>query len=558
MQRLRLNYAPGFQWDEYWSGISERKLYRNLSQKELDQLLSLSQISCEQKDWIAFANLLLEIGKDERKLLFSQELNPSRTLCSVWLPDPVFKSIVQFLSEKRSELESKEIANEKTAFMKKKGSITLIPDRKQQNFIYTEELQRILINEWLRRHTGRNWGEVLSVVDRGFWSDVRYLNYLSGQREHLVTVLEMERHLYKSIETGLDLDIFLMFEETGKMADIIKRVGYEEYFSIPGAVDWGSLWERMSIRYPEKPENGNINSLLNFYKLKFSCMGKALGKYKNLVRQWKQSVYERAVSSFCDKSRQDAIFTIYTPEELNKYAREVSHQLMEQAARETLDKLNKSKYHLLDESLGTPSKTIKVYDISLKTGSRGTRTIEEIVALLFVFKAEQFDRTRKDWQTLLEKHFSELDWLFAMRAFRDQKNIFLLSETLDMHNFVYSDNNGSSGKISFLYEDIGTVLNSEEISLTGIINQYGYQRAYIYTDEIVDLFWKRLKNSLSESHENMKRVVSVYEEEKQLRTSKQWRELLEKYFIDQNWLNFLSFLRGESQTKNIRVGGWFH
>ena len=544
MQHLRLNYAPGFQWDEYWSGVSERKLYKNLSQEDLDQLLSLSQISCERKDWIAFSNLLLQIGKDEGKLLFSRELSHSQTLCSVWLPDPVFKSIVQFLSEKRSELETKEIAKEKIAYMNKKGqSVSPATQQAKQSFIYTGELQKVLINEWLRRHTGRNWGEVLSVVDREFWSDIRYLNYLSGEREHLATVLEMERHLYKSIEAGLDLDVLLMFQETGKMADIMERVGYEKYFSVPGALDWGSLWEKMSIQYPEKPENGNINSLLNFYKFKFSCKEEILDKYKNLVRQWKQSIYERAISSFCDKSKQDAIFTIYSPEELNKYAKEVSHQLMEQAAQETLDKLNKSKYRLLDESLGTPSKTIQVFDVSVKTGTKNLRTIEEIIALLFVFKAEKFDRTRKDWQALFEKHFSELDWLFAMHVFRDRGNSFLLSEILDMHSFVYGDNSGNPGKISFLYMDVSVILDSEVISLTGIVNKYGYKRTYIYTDEIIDLFWKDLKSSLSENRENLKRVVSVYEEEKQLRTSKQWKKLLERYFVDQNWLNLLSLLR---------------
>ncbi len=608
MQHLRLNYAPGFQWDEYWSGISERKLYKNLNQEELDQLLSLSQISCEQKDWIAFSNLLLQIAKDGGRLLFSRELNHSGTLCSVWLPNPVFKSIVQFLSEKRSELEKEKIAKEKIAYMNKSGQEILSGGRTAQQVKYTKELQKVLIEEWLRRHTGRNWSEVLDVVDRSFWSDVRYLSYLNGNREHLSTVLEMEDHLYKSIEAGLDLDILLMFEEPGKMTDIMKLVGYEKYLAIPGALDWGSLWKRMSVRYPSKPENGNVNSLLDFYKLKFSCSEKILSEYENLVRQWKASVYERAISPFCDQDKKDAVFAIYGPEQLNKYAEELSRSLMEKAVQETeetnrrlmekaaretekavrkteeasrrlmekaaretekavrkteeasrrliekvtqetKDKLNKSKYHLLDKSLGIHGRNLLVYDVPMSIKDRGSRSIQEIIALLYTFKSEQFDRTRKEWRTLFEKHFSDPDWLFAMRAFRDQGNSFLLSKLLDMHNFVYGDNEGNPGKISFLYADIASILDSEVVSLTGIADKYGYKKDLLYTDEIVSLFWMKLKSSLTENRESLKRVVSVYEEEKQLRTSKQWRELFKRHFVDQNWLNLLSLLREKVRRK---------
>ncbi len=548
MQHLRLNYAPGFQWDEYWSGISERKLYKNLSQKELDHLLSLSQISCERKDWIAFSNLLLQIGKDEGKLLFSRELNHSQTLCSVWLPNPVFKSIVQFLSEKRSELEKEKIAKEKLAYINKNGSeVASGRTVAKQRFIYTEELQRVLIDEWLRRHTGRNWGEVLDVVDRRVWSDVRYINYLNGDREHLPVILEMEKQLYKSIEAGLDLDILLMFEEPGKMADIIKLAGYKKHFSVPGALDWSDLWRRMLIRYPKKPENGNVNSLLDFYNL--SCGEKILNEYGKLVRQWEESIYERSALSFCDESNRKAVLAVRGQDAFDKLSEKVFRHVMEEAHKSALDKVNKSKYRLLDESLGTPAKTTQVYDIPLKTGTKGSRTIEEVIALLFAFKAEQFDRTRKDWRTLLEKHFSDPDWLFALRVFRDQGNSFLLSELLDMHNFVYSDNNGNPGKISFLYADIEFILDSEVISLTGISDKYGYKKTYIYTDEIVSLFWRKLKSSLTENRENLKRVVSIYEEEKQLRTSKQWRELFKKHFVDQNWLNLLGLLREKVRRK---------
>ena len=553
MQHLRLNYAPGFRWDEYWSGISERKLYKNLNQKELDQLLSLSQISCEQKDWIAFSNLLLQIAGDEGKLLFSRELNSSQTLCSVWLPNPIFKSIVQFLSEKRLELEKEKIAEEKMAYMNKKGQEIISGGRTAQQAKYTEELQKILIEEWLRRHTGRNWGEVLNVIDRGFWSDVRYLSYLNKNREHLSTVLEMENHLYKSIEAGLDLDILLMFEEPGKMADIMKLVGYEKYLSIPGALDWGSLWEKMSIRYPKnkKPENGNIDSLLSFYK--FSCGEKVLPGYLRLTGQWGQTLYTQLASSFCDESNRKAILAVYGQDSFDRMAEKIFHHVIveakEAADKEAQEKFDKSKYRFLDKSFSTPSETIQVFGTPVTTGTKGSRTIEEIIALLFVFKSEQFDQTRKEWRTLLEKHFSDSDWLFAMRVFRDQGNSFLLSELLDMHNFIYSDNKGNPGRISFLYADIASILDSEVISLTGIVDKYGYRNTSIYTDEIVDLFWKKLKNSLTENRENLKRVISIYEEEKQRRTSKQWRELFDKYFVDQNWLNLLGLLREKVRQK---------
>ena len=91
------------------------------------------------------------------------------------------------------------------------------------------------MDEWFRKHTTRNWSDVLEAVDRSFWSDARWINYKNKSREYLQSLLEMEWSTYESIEQGLNFDILLMFGENDKMEDIIKL--YEEYISIPESLD---------------------------------------------------------------------------------------------------------------------------------------------------------------------------------------------------------------------------------------------------------------------------------------------------------------------------------
>ena len=136
--------APGFEWDQYWSEIEEKKLYTNLEEKKLNQLLSLNKISCEDKNWIAFSNLILQIAKsDSEKLLFSEHLTQLQRTCSTWLPNPAFKSILQFLSEKRMEQEAEKIAEEKQAYLEnREESLALLQEKgvesEEKKYIYTK------------------------------------------------------------------------------------------------------------------------------------------------------------------------------------------------------------------------------------------------------------------------------------------------------------------------------------------------------------------------------------------------------------------------------------
>ena len=94
IRQLRINHASGFQWDQYWSGIEKKKLYDNLNKSELNKLFSLNRISCKQKNWAAFSNLLLEIAKsDGERPLFSKYLTDLQSACFTWLPNPAFKAV---------------------------------------------------------------------------------------------------------------------------------------------------------------------------------------------------------------------------------------------------------------------------------------------------------------------------------------------------------------------------------------------------------------------------------------------------------------------------------
>ena len=175
LQELRVNSSPGFEWDQYWSGIEKKKLFQNLEEEELRRLFSLIEISCEQKNWSAFSNLLLQMAKsDSTKLLFSKYLTDLQRICFTWLPDPAFKAVLQFLSDKRVQ-EAKKISEQHKAYRENRQSpADLLKESETESevekYIYTEELKKVLSDEKSRRYTARNWDDVLEAVDRGFWA----------------------------------------------------------------------------------------------------------------------------------------------------------------------------------------------------------------------------------------------------------------------------------------------------------------------------------------------------------------------------------------------------
>lgn len=455
---LRTNHAPGFAWDEYWSEIKEKKLYKNLNVRQLDQLLSLSDISCRQESESSFAELLLKIAEsDSKALLFSQQLARLRETCFGGLPHFTFRFIVQFLSDKRAETEVGKIKEAKYQLeIQKQKQIESV----QKRYIYTEELQRLLIDEWSAKQNTRIWSDILSVVDRSFWSDARWINYQNKNREYLKRTLKMEWIEYQSIK-DLDQDVFLMFKESNKMADIIRLVEYKKYFAISGILDWSSLWNSFLIRYPEKPENGNIESLLSLYS--FSCQKQDLSSYSQLVELWNVSSYNFLAVEFC-----------------------VDVILADVHKKSLMKKISK-KGDTSESSSFLGYETLEV----LFKNNLGPMTLQSLDALLFLYEKDKHVRSSDQWKKLID-YFSEEDWLNVMRILRNRYDRRSISRILDMHNQVYK------GWISFLTKDILAVFISEKGSVLDIVDKYGYRKAYLNNPRVLRLFWKELENIIEQ------------------------------------------------------------
>lgn len=568
LNQLRANYSPGFEWDQYWFGIKQKKLYEKLKDKELEQLFSLNKISCEHKNWSAFSKLLLEIAEsDPGKLLFSKYLTDLRRTCFTWLPNPDFKAILKFLSDKRDEEEWKNIGEEHKAYFKSRENDSNFekdpePQKTTQKHIYTEELKKVLIDERRRRHTARDWNDVLEAVDRTFWADARWLSYQSKNRDDLRDLLEMEWKTYKYIRHGLKIDVLLMFEEENKMEDIIRQARYKNYFSNEKRrdMDWEALWKSISRQYPKKPDNGNVDALLSLYEYS-SCQDKEeLSNYVQVANQWEQSSYIQLLQDFCENLRKKQLRDFVGASgirNLTEMAKELYAKMLGKATEDAerageevrkamtekvLEEMKSAKYRLLDESLSAPPKKIKLPNVeaAMTVETRGFRTLEEAQRVLSAYKKEQYDHPKEKWGALLDKHFSERDWLFVMRSLRIKKDHLSLSAILDMHYYIY-------GKISFLERDIKNILIYEDISLKQISDQYGYSSKYLDAPEIQDLFWKKIKSSLEENPEALRRAVLVYEEGKSDHRAKEWAELLEKYFSEEDWLNLMKALRVERE-----------
>lgn len=464
MHYLRTKHAPGFAWEQYWFEIKENKLYKNLESSQLSQMLSLSEVSCQYSNDTSFSNLLLEIARtDSKKLLFSQQLARLRKTCFTGLSHFAFKSIVRFLSDKRLKVEIENIQKSRKQLeaqrYKKIGPI-------KKKYIYTEELQKVLIDEWSKNRSTRVWDDILSLVDRAFWSDARWINYQNRDKRYLKKTMEMEWVKYQSV-AGLDRDIFLIFEEGNKMADALDFFGYKHYFAISGIIDWSFLWKSFLSKYPEKPENKNVDSLLSMYS--FSCQEEDLTSYSRLVEQWSKLDYKRSAIEFCVK-------TIVTN------------------AKNTLPETELEKGKIDSGPLGKReglSSSPLMYDVvetSLKNNP-GPKSLQSLDALLSVYEKDKYVRTSDEWKKLIN-YFSEEDWLSLMRILRDRYDRKTIVNTLDMHNQVYK------GRISFLVKDILAVFISEGKSVSDMTDKYGYNITYLNNPYFLSLFWKELENTI--------------------------------------------------------------
>ncbi len=448
VNHLRDNHAPGFSWSQYWSGITEKKLYENLKEEELNKLLSLSEVSCQQESMSAFTNLLLQIATaDPKKILFSHQLNRLNKVCSTWLSNSTFKLMVQFLVNKRKEVEVEKIKQEKSDFFltenaRKGVSNRVTPSshpRKNQKYLYTEELQKTLIDEWSRTQHVRVWSDILNVVDRAFWNDARWINYKENSREYLKRTLEMEWSAYQSIE-NLEQDIFLMFEEEDKMMDIISLAEYKRYFADYGSLNWSVIWEKFLLQYPQKPDNGNIQALLSLYS--FSCQDQDLRSYFTLADHWNTANYKSLAIKFCVEVM-------------------------------GIENLAVNQYEILENTLKNDS---------------NPKNLKSVDALLFVYEEEKYKRSPDEWKKLIS-YFSETDWLNLMGALRDRHDRKSIREVLHIHNQAYE------GQITFLIKDIWSVFVNGEQSVLEIADEYGYDRAYVDNSYFHRLFWTEVEES---------------------------------------------------------------
>ena len=581
---LRDNHTLRFHWDQYWSGIKQQQLYKDIKPQDLDKLLSLNQISCKREHREAFFDLLLQIAAEEPDFLpFSRELARLQDTCSIRLSHSSFKAIVLFLSGKRDELEAPELAREKSAWqniqktnsstgkispsggkttLKKQvgktgpanaqsvlsgsgGKAVKESESKRSKYIYTQELQKVVVEEWLRKPNFQKWKDILEPVDRDFWSDARWVNYQSKDREYLRGALEMEKNLYPSPIPGLDRDIFMMFGEKGKMADIIKAANYEKYFSAPGALDWTALWTETLLRYPEKPENGNTDSLLSLYAYS-SCQGPELSAYLKLTDSWQLPNYKSLAVMFCRNLRQQAVRDTYDPGEIKKMFKEFYDNALNVFIKRAEEDVKRTEYEVLDEALSAPPKKEVFAGISVITQKPGARTVREMTSLLSTYKTERRFHSKQKWRVLLEKHFLERDWLNLMslsRRWGDRSNI---EAVLNMHHDLYN------GQISFLAKDVEAVLNSEWLSPSELSKKYGYPEVYLEGASAGALFFQGLKDSLEEDQGALVKVLPIYRDQKSSSEEERLKKSLQ-IFSEGDWLNLTDVLRKRGDRSNIEA-----
>ena len=483
VEHLRDHHAPGFSWSQYWSEIEKNQLYKNLTEENFNKLLSLSEISCRGEDRDAFADFLLQIAKtDSKKILFSHQLSRLNEVCSTFLSNSAFKPIVQFLVRKREEIEAEKIQQEKkkdfisaSALISASDTGDVAHSHLETRYIYTEELQKLLVEEWTRTKKVRAWNDILSIVDRSFWSDVRWINYKQGNKEHLSKTLEMEFSAYQSIE-NLEQDIFLMFEEENKMEDTMTLAEYKRYFATGGSVNWSTLYEKLLLLYPEKPNNGNVKPLLSFYS--FSCQDQDLHSYFKLVDQWNASNYKDLAVKFCVDVLRVQVF-------------QGGEQVDEGKPKTVAEK----EWEILREkewiAQGITSISYQELEDFFKNHP-DHRDLKAVGELLFVYSKEKYKRSTEEWKKLLD-YFSEEDWLNIMGLLRARHDRSAINDILAMHNQAYA------GQIPFLVKDVLSVVSEGEKSILEITDQYGYNRAYFENVQFLKSFWVEVEKSHTSS-----------------------------------------------------------
>ena len=299
-------------------------------------------------------------------------------------------------------------------------------------------------------------GDILSVVDRNFYSDVRWINYQKENWQVVRRTLQMEWDTYRFI-MHLDTDIYYMFERNNKMADIINRAGYKTYFSKEEIIPWATLWEDIFLSYPDKPDNGNVETLLSLYS--FSCKKGDLASYSLLVEGWNLPDYSMSAVKSCMGIAETIALGI---EEGN------GNSLSALLSDVTYQSFN--KFFAKRDSVGN---------------------LPVVRKLLSLYAKDQYKRPVEEWKKYMDE-FSESDWLNIMRDFRNQKDSVSISQVLDMYSRVYD------GHIPFLAKDIMIILLSEGGSVSSMID-YGYHKTYLNSSDTLRAFWVEIQTDAEEA-----------------------------------------------------------
>ena len=443
VQHLRGHHAPGFAWDQYWAEIQKQRLQANMTAEELSLLFSLNQVSCQPKYLDSFAKVLLETVKaDLQKVpLIRLELGKLRDNCSTALSNSSFKSFIEFLSQERGKTEKSQINKDRQQLINPlpQGVSSLL-----KKYIYTEELQAVLLQEWFFRPKHRSWSDILTVVDKGFFSDVRWINWQNQHTEYLKNTLRMEFSTYQHI-SHLEADILWLFKNNNKMAKLLALFGYEKYLTSPGALHWPSLVKTLSTQYPSPPQNGNVPALVSLFSR--SCEVRDFPPFFSLLKQWEVS--DVPDLGFCLPGGESVPLT---SEEL-------------------------ATKPLADDLAGVEN---------VKQAFSHFSTVDSVMYLLALYEREKYKRPLSEWGQFLE-YFSEEEWLKVMRFLRKNQDRESIARILDVHSRVYQ------GPISFLAEDIWSVMLSEKENLSDML-QKGYSVSYMNHPQTLSAFWKKVKS----------------------------------------------------------------
>ena len=443
IQALSERRASDFNWSSYWSSMEKKQLYKKLNNKQLDKTLKLSQFSCTDEDQTAFISVLLQLAEQNpQHLYFKKYLTGSGKTCAVFIPNSSLRNIVHFLSNKRTQKES-------ALFKKdiKAGALT-------NSYPYTQELFSVVAGEWSLKKQGRAWGNILSLLDRSFWPEVRWLFYQKGQLENIKTALKIEADIYES-PSGLDQDILFMFKGPD-MKSQISASGYSDYLSQPKTVNWQKFWGNLAQQQPQRPLNLNNDFLLSFYR--YSCEPEALKAYTNLLRRWGATAYRTPAEAHCEK--------------VIRITQRVTHQL--------------EKPGWPDDS-SIPGSIEEMND--LLSATKNERSTEDLIRLLHFYDKFQLSYPNEKWQELLNQQFSLQDWLSYFQSFRKNYNTQWIKRVLEMQSNVYQ------GPVPFLSSDIFNVVVNSRLGLSQLTDEYGYLPASLNNTKVMEEFWNKIQNN---------------------------------------------------------------